>query len=94
MLENLLPFSQVKPSNFGKETFLIHDLSPGQNIWVDIEQTHRLQLPKDSITRHSRGRRSKVKFIQGVTALILNSKGLINTNLRNNREKWVNQWAP
>ena len=42
MLEKLLPFSQVKPSIFGKETFLIHDLSPGQNIWVDIEQTHRL----------------------------------------------------
>lgn len=65
MLENLLPFSQVKPSIFGQETFLIWGLSPGQNFWVDIEQACRRELPKDSIAHHPGGKRSKATLTQG-----------------------------
>lgn len=76
MLENLLPFSWVKPSISGQETFLISDLSPGQNLRVDIEQANRLEVLKDSITHYSGGKRNEAKFVQGVAVLILNSKKL------------------
>lgn len=51
---------------------------------MDIEQARRLEFSKDSMVHHLGGKRSKAKLMQGLT---LNSKGLINTNLRSNIER-------
>ena len=54
---------------------------------MDTEQASRLELLKDNITHYPGGKRSEIKFVQGVTVLIINSKIFLNTNPNYNTER-------